>query len=151
MKGLNYMASLIYEISTHAYNKAKYLKSPGKDESGNPAEVVRITKKANGSIRTTPSNSGIGAKIIINAGTLMTASRTYRIMPIFWSKKVIPPIRSTPIWRGSAGFGMLLWIRSKSLSDTRHKTPAAAGPRRRIAARIPGERRPLGCTTLRRA
>lgn len=40
------MASLIYEISTHAYNKAKYLKSPGKDESGNPAEVVRITKKS---------------------------------------------------------------------------------------------------------
>ena len=29
------MASLIYEISTHAYNKAKYLKSPGKDKSGN--------------------------------------------------------------------------------------------------------------------
>lgn len=40
------MASLIYEISTHAYNKAKYLKSPGKDESGNPVEVVRITKKS---------------------------------------------------------------------------------------------------------
>ena len=40
------MASLIHEISTHAYNKAKYLKSPGKDESGNPAEVVRITKKS---------------------------------------------------------------------------------------------------------
>lgn len=77
------MASLIHEISTHAYNKAKYLKSPGKDESGNPAEAVRITKKANGSIRTMPSNSGIGAKIIINAGTLMTASCTYRIMPIF--------------------------------------------------------------------
>jgi len=77
------MASLIHEISTHAYNKAKYLKSPGKDESGNPAEVVRITKKANGSTRTTPSNLDFGAKIIINAGTLMTASRTYRIMPIF--------------------------------------------------------------------
>ena len=40
------MASLIHEISTHAYNKAKYLKSPGKDESGNPVEVVRITKKS---------------------------------------------------------------------------------------------------------
>ena len=40
------MASLIYEISTHAYNKAKYLKSPGKDKSGNPAEAVRITKKS---------------------------------------------------------------------------------------------------------
>ena len=40
------MASLIHEISTHAYNKAKYLKSPGKDESGNPAEAVRITKKS---------------------------------------------------------------------------------------------------------
>ncbi|MFR3560924.1 MAG: hypothetical protein ACLTTY_03465 [Oscillospiraceae bacterium] len=83
LKGLNYMASLIHEISTHAYNKAKYLKSPGKDESGNPAEVVRITKKANGSIRTTPSNSGIGARETTIAGTLMTASRTYRIMPIF--------------------------------------------------------------------
>lgn len=40
------MASLIYEISTHAYNKAKYLKSPGKDESDNSVEVVRITKKS---------------------------------------------------------------------------------------------------------
>ena len=39
------MASLIYEISTHAYNKAKYLKSPGKDESGNPASCQDYEKK----------------------------------------------------------------------------------------------------------
>ena len=77
------MASLIYEISTHAYNKAKYLKSPGKDESGNPAEAVRITKKSERQYKALPSNLDFGAKKIINAGTLMTASRTYRIMPIF--------------------------------------------------------------------
>lgn len=40
------MASLVYEISTHIYDKTKYLKPPGKDENGNPAEPVDITKKS---------------------------------------------------------------------------------------------------------
>ena len=76
------MASLVYEISTHIYDKSKYLKPPEKDEKGNPAEPVNITKKANGNIRTMPLNLGAGVKKHTNAGTLMIASRTSRIMPI---------------------------------------------------------------------
>ena len=37
------MASLVYEISTHIYDKTKYLKPPGKDENGNPAEPVDLS------------------------------------------------------------------------------------------------------------
>ena len=77
------MASLIFEISTQDYDKAKYLKETPKGEDGNQPEPLTITKKANGNIRTMLSNLDFGAKKIINAGTLMTASRTYRIMPIF--------------------------------------------------------------------
>ena len=40
------MASLVHEISTHIYDKTKYLKPPEKDENGNPAEPVKITKKS---------------------------------------------------------------------------------------------------------
>ena len=40
------MASLVYEISTHIYDKSKYLKPPEKDENGNPAEPVNITRKS---------------------------------------------------------------------------------------------------------
>lgn len=40
------MASLVYEISTHIYDKTKYLKPPEKDENGNPAEPVNITRKS---------------------------------------------------------------------------------------------------------
>ena len=40
------MASLVYEISTHIYDKSKYLKPPEKDENGNPVEPVDITKKS---------------------------------------------------------------------------------------------------------
>lgn len=40
------MASLVYEISTHIYDKSKYLKPPEKDENGNPAEPVDITKRS---------------------------------------------------------------------------------------------------------
>lgn len=40
------MASLVYEISTHIYDKTKYLKPPEKDENSNPAEPVNITKKS---------------------------------------------------------------------------------------------------------
>ena len=40
------MASLVYEISTHIYDKTKYLKPPEKDENGNPAEPVDITKRS---------------------------------------------------------------------------------------------------------
>ena len=40
------MASLVHEISTRVYSKIKYLKSPEKDENGNLAEPVKITKKS---------------------------------------------------------------------------------------------------------
>ena len=40
------MASLVYEISTHIYDKTKYLKPPEKDENSDPAELVDITKKS---------------------------------------------------------------------------------------------------------
>lgn len=40
------MASLVHEISTHIYDKTKYLKPPEKDENGNPVDLVKITKKS---------------------------------------------------------------------------------------------------------
>ena len=145
------MASLIYEISTHAYNKAKYLKSPGKDESGNPVEVVRITKKSERQYKDHAIKFGLWCKDNYKCRHFDDCKPHIQDYANCLIEKGIPPVRSTPIWRRSAGFGMLLWIRSKSPSDTRHKIPAAAGLRRRIAARMPSERHPLGCTTLRRA
>lgn len=40
------MASLIFEISTHDYDRAKYLKETPKDEDGNQPEPLTITKKS---------------------------------------------------------------------------------------------------------
>ena len=77
------MASLIFEISTQDYDKAKYLKETQKAKMEINLNRSQSRKKANGNIRTMLSNLDFGAKKIINAGTLMTASRTYRIMPIF--------------------------------------------------------------------
>lgn len=146
------MASLIYEISTHAYNKAKYLKSPGKDESGYPAEVVRITKKSERQYKDHAIKFGLWCKDNYKCRHFDDCKPHIQDYADFLIEKDYSAgTIHTYLGGRSAGFGMLLWIRSKSLSDTRHKTPAAAGLRRRIAVRIPSERHPLGCTTLRRA
>ena len=96
-----------------------------------------------------PLNLGAGVKKHTNAGTLMIASHTSRIMPIFWSKKVIPPVRSIPIWQRSAEFGASIWVQCKSPNGMSLKTPAAAAKKLWTSERTHNGRHHHDCTISR--